>query len=339
MRSALIDPGDARWRDVLAQTAYDVYHLPGYAALAARHEGGEGRALLVEDGGRTLLVPLVVRAIEGSWRDAASPYGYPGPLVTGGADREWLEAALASGAEHLRAEGVVTLFIRLHPLLNTTLPAGPGLVLHGNTVVIDLSLPEAELWRQTRSNHRIHINKARKAGDRAFIDEEWRYYEAFQIAYRATMERLDATSFYFFDDEYFRDLRTVMGGRMHLVAVTVGDELAGGCLITTTGGIVQYHLSATADGFSDRQPTKFAIDLARSWAKARGERWFHLGGGRGGQDDALLHFKAGFSDGRREFHTLRMILDRDANEDLCQRFAPRSDPSDLAGYFPVYRQR
>jgi hypothetical protein len=67
----------------------------------------------------------------------------------------------------LRARGIVTVFVRLHPLLDTPLDilARFGTVIrHGETVSMDLTVSVEEMWRQTRSDHRNHINRARRGG-------------------------------------------------------------------------------------------------------------------------------------------------------------------------------
>ncbi len=338
MRVDLIDPDDPRWTDFLLDVAHDVYHLPGYVALSARHEEGDAAALLIESDSARMLLPLVIRHIDDRTSDAVSPYGYPGPLVVGRGDQAFVDAALAAGGAYLRDIGAVSLFIRFHPLLSETLPSGPGLVRHGDTVVIDLSLPEEELWHQTRSNHRIHINRSTKAGDRVEIDTTWERLEQFKRVYDDTMARLGAGAFYLFDDFYYEELRRVLGDRLRLVTVTVDGELAGGCMITEMDGIVQYHLAGTADGYADKHPSKLAIHYARSWAKGRGDRWFHLGGGRGGAEDALLHFKAGFSKLRRDFHTFRAVLNAERYAELCREHDPLADPTLITDFFPLYRR-
>ena len=47
------------WRRALTRLLHDVFHQPAYVRLMARHEGGEGRALLVEEGNAILLLPLL----------------------------------------------------------------------------------------------------------------------------------------------------------------------------------------------------------------------------------------------------------------------------------------
>ena len=61
--SSFIDPDSPRWSEALGATRHDFYHLPSYARLAGRLEGGEAMAFVAEEGGRRLLVPLIVRPI------------------------------------------------------------------------------------------------------------------------------------------------------------------------------------------------------------------------------------------------------------------------------------
>ena len=158
-------PDDPIWTSILAETAHDFYHLPAYTQLAAVHERGEPQALLVEAGARRLLLPLVVRQIPGSDQDATSAYGHPGPVVTGTLDAGFLSEALAAGVDHLRDEGFVSLFVRLHPILNEEPPRGVGtLIRHGDTVAMDLSLSPEELWSQTRRNHRQQNSAGARRG-------------------------------------------------------------------------------------------------------------------------------------------------------------------------------
>jgi hypothetical protein len=72
--------------------------------------------------------------------------------------------------------------------------------------------------------------------------------------------------------------------------------------------------------------------------KAAGDRHFHLGGGIGSADDALLHFKAGFSPVRHRFVTLRLILDDAEYQRRVGLTETSADADDPSGFFPAYRR-
>jgi hypothetical protein len=126
VESRLLDVDDPAWSAFLAAARHDFYHLPAYVGLSARHEGGRPAAIHIADGDRQLLQPVIIRPIPGGGHDATSPYGYPGPLVRGDDDGSFLSAALAEGVALLRQRGIVSLFVRLHPLLNARPPTGTG---------------------------------------------------------------------------------------------------------------------------------------------------------------------------------------------------------------------
>lgn len=341
MKARLIEPDHPAWRDFLDHTDHDFYHLPGYTDLSARHEGGRPRALFVEDGQRTMLLPLIARDIPGGDSDVTSAYGHPGPLTSPDGSGSFLEDALASGSEHLASEGHVSMFIRLHPLLNATPPSGPGLVIrHGDTVSIDLSKPEDVLWSETRRNHRQQIRQAIEAGYQVRLDEDWSHLPDFVALYRSTMARLGASDYYHFADDYFDGLRGALEPNVHLAVVEHADRAVAAMLVVETAGIVVTHLSGSDEAHARHQPTKLIYDFVRRWAKGRGDRWVQIGGGYGAGDDSLMHFKAGFSPLRFPYFTLRHILRPEAYERLVQGRGPLGLPTpDLQddGYFPAYR--
>lgn len=339
LKATLLDVDAPEWAMVLHAGRYDFYHLPAYAALCAGELGGEARALYVTDDTRILLLPLVIRSIPGGGCDATSPYGYPGPIGNANDDSAFLRMALVAGLSMLRDAGIVSVFVRLHPLLNPHPPMGLGtLVRHGETVSIDLTLRAEQLWAQTRLNHRRDITRALQMGFVARMDDNWGHLEAFKDLYRLTMARRAAASFYFFDDLYFDGLRDALGESLRLCIVEKDGDIAAAGMFVETNGIVQYHLSGTADAFRMFQPTKLMMHFVRGWAKNRGNRVLHLGGGVGGADDSLLRFKVGFSPLRHIFATLRMVTDEREYRRLVAAHDPYLDQGERTGYFPSYRQ-
>ncbi len=338
IQARLLSVDAPEWASLLRSTRHDFYHLPSYAALCAAQEHGEPRALHVVGAQSSMLLPLVVRAIPGGGFDATSPYGYPGPLVGGIGGQEWLPRAFAAGMPALRAAGLVTVFVRLHPLLNPSPSEGVGtLVRHGETVSVDLTISHDEMWAQTRLNHRRDIARTLRSGYVARMDDEWKHLATFTRMYRATMSRRSAAHYYFFDDGYFDSLRDALGERLHLCVVERDGAIAAAGLFVETDGLVQYHLSGTGAEFVRLQPTKLMIHFVRGWAKERGNRVLHLGGGVGSSSDSLLQFKAGFSPLRHPFSTLRMVIDEQEYRRLVVTRDALVDPEARTDFFPLYR--
>ncbi len=353
MQARFIHPDDRLWKEFLAQTPHDFHHLPGYVRLRAAQERGEPLAFLAEDGEHRLLVPLIIRPIvgdhatNGELRDATSPYGYPSPLLSnvdnGETEDAFLEEALELLLTSLHQRGIVSLFLRLHPLL--PLPLEPFrrhgmLVHHGETVFADLTQPEEELWRQTRKDHRRKINGARRMGCVAEIDPAWSRFDEFFEIYTQTMRRVRAADCHFLPKRYFHDLKDALEGALHLCTVRVNGSVACAGLFSEVCGIVEHHLSGSRPEYSREDPVKLMVDFARRWAKERGNRVFHLGGGFGARRDSLFQFKSGFSKLRGDFHTWRAVVDLNAYQALVCDWQRRAqvEAEDPNGFFPAYRR-
>jgi hypothetical protein len=332
--AALLAPDDAAWTAALARIPHDVYHLPEYVRLDAGLAGGTPVAFRYEEAGHVLLLPLILRPVpDHDLRDAVSPYGYPGPVSDAG-PAFWSRAAHTL-AELLCTQGIITAFVRLHPLLPAPIPALSGagkVVQHGETVSVDLSLTAEQLWHETHRTHRNQINKARRAGVTVTFDD-WTAFDDWIGTYHATMRRVGATDFYFFGADHFHRLRAALGDRLHLaVARSAEGELLGGNLFFSYGGIMHTHLQATRDGGCGHAD-KLLYAEVRRWGQEHGNRVHHLGGGLGGQADSLFRFKAAFSSGRHAFHTWRLVTDPGSYEKL----AGPPTPEAMSGRFPPYR--
>jgi hypothetical protein len=352
MRADLIAPSDPRWADVLAANRHDLYHLPTFVEFATRwQEPGSPTAFVAREDDAVLFVPLIVRPIpaaiagEESWFDATGPRGYPGPIGGGGTswDDDFVERAATALAEALRSRRIVAAFVRCHPLLSPpldTLRRHGTVVEHGESVSMDLSASPEQTWSGMRENHRRSITRARRDGYAMRIDESWLQLDAFLAAYAQAMERLGAEAHWRITRDYVLDLRAALGSGLHLAVVELRGELAAAALISEVDGIVEYHLAATAPAHATASPTKLLIEAASRWARERGNRVFHLAGSVR-QDDALIHFKRGFSRLRHPVSTWRVVADRDAYMRLVAGWGHRgaaTTPEADAGFFPAYRQ-
>ena len=348
-------PSDGRWMALLGRCIHDFYHLPGYAETCAKPiDGAEAIAFDVQEGERHLFLPMILRPLPDfgdprlqGWRDASSPYGYPGPLLVTGDGEPGHRASFAAEAvrallQHMQQLRILTAFVRFHPLLDTPLEAfstSGEVLLHGRTVSIDLQLPEEQIWRDTRRNHRTQITQLKEAGAEAIVDPDWRHLDAFLAAYQATMDRVRAQQSYYFERSYYEGLRRALGERAHLFVLKLRDRTAAAAIITEVCGIVQFHLAATFSEFVSQHPQKLLFHEVCRWAKHRGNRVLHLGGGLGGKEDELYHFKAGFSPLRHPFHTWRARCEPGVYDRALALWQERARPASVdPSFFPPYRQ-
>jgi hypothetical protein len=354
-RLSLIGATDGEWDAWIESTTHDVYHTAAYHRVAAATGEGTPQLLIWGDRDRFVAWPYLLQAIPGSSplvggpaHDVTSTYGYSGPLVRGcDAGDPMLAEAWRAFTGVWREQHVVSVFTRFHPILANhryfigdsqpfqTTGAGLGIVVTGETVSIDVSLPESEVLAGYPRKFRQEIAQSRRGGLSTSVDADWARLDSFLDLYTETMHRNNARGAYFLGRDYFDKLIAELGSDLILFVGMVGDDVAAACLFMSHHGILHPHLAGTSTGYLPMSPLKVMWDDVRQWAKARGDRIIHLGGGRGGSNDSLFEFKARFSPRRHEFYTGRWILDRIRYQRLAQETQELMEPG--SGYFPPYR--
>lgn len=356
--ATFISPKDLAWQQCLQELPHDFYHLAEYVQLEADRYCAQPEAVVVREGDSTFFLPYLVRdcpqSIDSSEfgsakiYDAISPYGYPGMLVSAaGQNPQFINKSLHLIRKNWQKRNICSAFLRLHPLLNSyiapELTNNDAFVVceQGNVVVVDLANDSDEIWRQIRSSHRTKINRLKRAGFEAKIGSVDRYLDVFMEIYRETMNRVNATSSYYFTDDYFRGLVAALKDRINICVVEIDGLVVAASLITESSGIVQYHLGGTRTEFLPQSPTTMMFNTTIEWAKSRDNRYLNLGGGLGGGQDSLYHFKSGFSKVSKQFMTMKVIVDREAYDRLTYLRAkslgiPMAEISNSA-FFPAYR--
>jgi hypothetical protein len=345
----------SRWQDVLDSCyAYDFYHTPEYHALSEETSGGQAILFVYREGPLLAAWPFMlqlIHAVHGleqaglGYRDATSVYGYPGS-VSNSAARGSAEFAYRFGvalAKSCRDLNLVSLFSRLHPLLENVIMAhGLGTVTSmGETVSIDLTRPPTEQWAGYRKTHRYDIRRAREKGIQVSIDDGWERFDDFYRLYTNTMNRVKASERYFFSKQYFYRLREILGGRLKLFHAYYEGEVCASSLFVRQGDIIQYHLSGSDPLYSKFSPSKVIVDEARLWGVSSGAKRLHLGGGLGANHDGLLQFKSGFSHRHHEFFVWHHIIIPEVygalTEARCEWLSARMQEVSRPDFFPAYR--
>lgn len=299
---------DEDWRRIAENDGSDIYQTPEWAALELEAAPGSARLLGLDLVGERVWVPLIIR----EWRGqpfAWSPYGYPSFIRAQGFrfDAETLVNELSLRLEQC---GVVGAFVRLHPLVDTdieecTTDRG-AVVTQGPTASIDLRDGIDAAWDAMRARLRTDVRRLRRDG--YFATTGWNRIDDFTAAYRATMQRVNADSYYFFSERYWEKLRNFPSGRAKLVSIMgPGGEFAAGGIFTSFGRTAQYHLGATHDDSLAAHPTKLMFWAATELAHQSDADFLHLGGGLGARRDGLYQLKSGFGRHEAAYRTLRVV--------------------------------
>jgi serine/alanine adding enzyme len=334
--AALVEVAPEHWDPLLDRIGCaDAYLLRGYVESACLLERGRPLLLHLSDAGGDVVFPLILREIDGepAGLDAITPYGYGGPVAVG---PEPPVAHFYDLYERwCRSASVVSTFIRFHPLFanQRQVPTGVHVERLADTIAWPLD-PDLDLFASLHPKHRNKVRKARAAGLEVAVREAPPSLSQFETLYEATMSRLEADDFYFFPPDYWQALAERLRERIVLVEARFGDELAAAALCFATPPWLHYHVSGTSERGREAAAANLVLFEAACWGQSQGLEQFHLGGGAGGREDTLFHFKQRFfPTGRREASVGKLVHDVETYLVLSGLPELRLD-----GYFPAYRE-
>lgn len=323
---------------VHACNIYDFYHTWYYHSL---EKSGEPVLFVFEQDDCFIIFPFLKRSIPGSdLSDFTSVYGYAGPISNvdfEDMDQSTMEAFIKSFLKFLKAERNVSVFCRLHPIINHDILVEKfgSLVNNGKTIAINLTETIEEQRSKYRRQFRSKIRQLREKKYYLRKAESKQEVQAFVKIYNENMARVQAESYYFFDESYFFNMLNSADFESSVLLLYLEDEITSGAFVTFSNNIMQFHLAATNNKYLQEGPMKLLIDEASLVGRENNMSYLHLGGGVGGSEDSLFDFKAGFSDMILSFKTWRFISDPEAYDRLVrERWGNQIVRSD---FFPLYR--
>lgn len=321
-----------RWNyllDRFPKNRYDVYFMEEYVGL---YDNDTERAtcFVYQDGEKMMLFPFLSRSFEfqgNTYKDFETAYGYGGP-VCNSSDKEFLGVAWQTFRRYCQEKGYVAGFVRFHPLMNNYegFESIGELMVDRNTVVINLDQTTEEVWKnEIHTKNRNVIRKAEKCGCTFVVDDDFHYLEDFERLYYQTMDKLSASSFYYFPESYYDNLRKGVTNSFLGCVKDAEGQVISAAIFMYSDNYGHYHLSG-----SDKQKLALSPNNLMLWGAAcelqrRGVKLFHLGGGTNGDENNPLYlFKRRFSRETCQFHLGKLIFNQEAYDNLCSDWEKRN---------------
>lgn len=293
----------------------DIHFTPEYAAAQALLGVEPRLALYRFDKNYVVLQPFGLRIVNiGGVHavDIANLYGYGGPVTNHGPVLyQWFDQAFRAWCAE---RGVVSEFCALHPLLighQASLLRGVigPLQIRKQVVVVDLTGDPKAGYKDRRL---AGIKAAERAG--VVVSVETNPFLGFIRLYRQTMARHHAAPRWHVGDEYLAALCRIG----QIFYASIDGEVESAALVLSLGTRAYYHFAGNAMARPKACANDMLLHTIAMWAKNRGMTTFHLGGGpTSAADDPVLHYKAGFGDGRAPAFSYFRVLDVDAYRGLC----------------------
>ena len=304
----------ARLAGVVRAPAFHPYYV---RMDAKRDDALEPQYFWYEEGGECYYHAFHRAQVPGStYVDHQSPYGYGGPLSTSD-DPGFLRNAAQAYLAYCKEQKVLAEFVRFHPLV------GNGRFYHGK-VLLDRETVFLDLESDYAKEYKKRVKGGLSSSVRDGLNVEWGAggQKAFQEIYLDRMAEIGAARHYFFNNTYFNE--TFQWERTHLALCTLQGATLAGALFLCEGDVAEYHLAAATPLGLQLGAPGLILHQAAEWAKARGCRYLHLGGGTDrNPDNRLFFFKAGFSNLRAEFRIGAYVHDSEAYQLLMTNWSHR----------------
>lgn len=339
--------GAGRWDELVASSPQsDIYYRAGYILAAAELEQSQPLGLIISSSNLQYLLPMLLRPISSpdgqSWSDASTPYGYGGVLCSS-LDSEVALPDVLHFFQELRAwcatRRLVSCVLRSHPLLaqDWLFAQPPGIDFvsirrRSQTVAIPL-----QAWDDTRECP-LGMSKGRRS-DLALARRNLRVtwgvlsdqrdaleqFRIFRSLYESNMRFVGAAEFFHFPWSYYERLSN-LGPDVGIGIAWHEDCAVGGAVFIAGPTYSHYHLSGSNEtGHKYKASTLLVVEGAK-WARQRGCRVLHLGGGLR-VNDSLMDFKRSFGAEHHQFGQVILIADRARYNSMCS-FTPARWPYD-----------
>ena len=236
-------------------------------------------------------------------------------------------------AEWCSERGVVTSFVRFHPLYANHHGAEPHLRLErlADTVAWPIG-GEADPAVTLHRHHRRRVRKAERELEVSVRPAPARLDE-FAALYEQGMRALGAASFYLFPEVYWETLATELGESLLQLDARLDGEVVASTLCLSSPRWLHYHLGAALEGGRSVGASHLLLLEAARWGHDRGCEIFHLGGGVGGAQDSLWEYKRRFAPDA----LIEAWIGKAVHDEAAYRELSGGEAVDSSGFFPAYR--
>lgn len=295
----IIDTSSSMWMayiEKLPEEMQDIYFSREYYKMCEKNNEGIGKLFVYEKNEMIAIYPFLINKIKGefgakSYYDIQTAYGYGGPL-TNTKDEEFIENFEKEFIKYCKEQNIVAEFIRFHPLLKNEILFREKMDIIENRKIrfIDLEKSIENIWEMDIiSKNRNMIRKAEKSGLEVKEDIK---IEEFKKVYNETMKKVKAEKEYYFNDEYFEEMKNLS---YFSIGIKKDKKLIAAAIFLKGKDIVHYHLAGSIESYLKYAPNNLLLWTAIKYAKQNGFKRFHFGGGTSNSlENPLYKFKKSF---------------------------------------------
>ena len=305
----------------------DVYFTPEYYSLYEAYGDGEAQCFVFEKDGELALYPFLKNPIttlgyelDKEYYDIQGAYGYNG-LISSTDSREFIEAFWKEFDLWCQDNNIVAEFMRFHPIMkNHLLGEGHFKLIHDrNTVYLDLTQSEEDIFAGFDKGTRQHIRKAAKSIEIRPAERNEESVQIFNRIYRENMEHVNSIPYLFFNLQHFRNM--FQQDNIEFFIAWQDDTP-----IACYSGLVSEEYYGNYLRASLTEYNRTGVNTLMYWsmiqsAKAHGCHYVHFGGGTSGDpENSLLHYKMNFSKTLSEFWIGKKVHNQEVYDKIVEQW-------------------
>ena len=184
------------------------------------------------------------------------------------------------------------------------------------------------------------IRKAEKNNVKIVINDNTDTVNDFIHIYNLTMNKNDASDYYYFNDDFFPTTLRELGKKVMMVNAYHEEEIIASSLIMKHNKYIHYHFSGANPEYRKLQANNLLLYEVAKWGNKNGYEQFHLGGGYESNHDSLYKFKKSFSKLEDlNFHIGKKIHNTGDYNYLKDLWNELKGYNETNNFFPEYRDR
>lgn len=340
-----------KWDDTVKSfKEHDIYYFSGYVAALQKHGDGTPILFFYEDANIRAMDVVMKRDIAydknflgklnpNAYYDLSTPYGYGGFLIEGSNVEAGIEQLNQQYINYCKVNNIISEIVRFHPVIdNVSMIRSMYDVLPiGKTITVELNSLE-EIWDNLKGKNKNVIRKAIKNEVKISWGLDQQLIDTFIPLYNSTMDRDNATDYYYFKEEYYSCYLNELSENTLIFSASYEDKIIAMSIILLANDQIHYHLSASDSQYRSLAPTNLLLLEVANWGCKNGYKTLHLGGGLGGKEDNLYKFKEAFNkNSKTSFSIGKKIFNEEVYNKLVDIKFRDSEIMEKTNFFPKYR--
>ena len=340
-----------KWDEIVKSFEnFDVYYLSGYTKAFKLHGDGEPILIYYEDDMIRAVNVVMLKDISNDklfkglinsndYFDISTPYGYGGFLIEGKINNVSLINLDEEYINFCKKKNIVCEFVRYHPVINNSNNNDIYKVVDlGKTITLNL-ISRKQIWEDLSSKNRNVIRKAIKSGVEIYWSRDKNLIEKFIPMYMSTMNKDNASEYYYFSKEYFESILYDLKYNSLIFYAVYENKIISMSIIIFANKYIHYHLSTSDRKYQSLSATNLLLYEVACWGCENGFKYLHLGGGLGGNEDSLYKFKKAFNKNQETVFSIgKKIFDLDKYDYLLDLRSRDSNFVSKTSFFPQYRK-